>query len=112
MPIYIKNFLGNEICVTTVTRLIDRKIFMIFLDRKLEKDTTILVNISNFNVEIPHNPGLFQQIPSKWEKDRAWILGSTFQENGAKSVFPCIDNNFGRASLKLCVRRPNALIVR
>jgi hypothetical protein len=104
--------LGKIICIKSVTRLIDRKVVLLSLSEELSKGTFLLVQISSFETEIRSNPGLFQQIPSKWEKDRAWVLGSFFENIGAKNVFPSVDNHFNRASFHLCLQYPSSLSAR
>uniref|UniRef100_A0A914DQU1 Aminopeptidase N-like N-terminal domain-containing protein n=1 Tax=Acrobeloides nanus TaxID=290746 RepID=A0A914DQU1_9BILA len=103
---------GKTICIKSVTRLIDQKVVLLSLSEELSKGTFLLVQIANFETEIRSNPGLFQQIPSKWEKDRAWVLGSFFENVGAKNVFPSVDNHFNRASFHLCLQYPSSLNAR
>lgn len=72
----------------------------------------ILVSIGKFKTDLSRkNPGLLVQTPSKWEKDRSWIVGTQFT-NGTSQIFPSLDVPQAKAIFRLCLKHPKSLIAR
>jgi hypothetical protein len=83
---------------------VEKQLVVIVLNESA--DSLISIYFESFDVQIYSNPGLVLQAPSKWEKSRAWILGSLFEEVGARTVFPSVDQSNVKASWRVCVENP------
>ncbi|KAI1721477.1 matrix non-peptidase like protein 1 [Ditylenchus destructor] len=104
---------GRLICVNSITRLTDKNLVVISLSESLKPGTAIRLRIDKFESEIVGNPGLVVQMPSKWEKDRAWIVGThNNHANTSRFVFPGVDEPQVVAALKLCLQHPKDAFAR
>uniref|UniRef100_A0A915DKD1 Aminopeptidase N-like N-terminal domain-containing protein n=1 Tax=Ditylenchus dipsaci TaxID=166011 RepID=A0A915DKD1_9BILA len=103
---------GEKLCPKSITRILDKQLLVIGLEKTLQPRTAIRLKIGKFESEIASNPGLTSQIPSKWEKDRAWIVSSYNLENGSRLVYPGVDEDDVMATLKLCIKHPKETFAR
>lgn len=105
-------FLGEFVCVKSIAQLIEKQIIVLVLSSPVEASSMISIYFEHFDVQIYSNMGLVLQSPSKWEKQRAWILGSVFDTVGARTVFPSIDQPNVKASWRLCTQHPSNMTAR
>ncbi|KAI6225341.1 Matrix non-peptidase-like protein 1 [Aphelenchoides fujianensis] len=100
------------VCVSAIVRLIEKQLVVIVLPEKLNAGTLLSVYFKHFETQIYSNPGLVLQAPSKWEKQRAWILGTLFEGVGARSVFPSVDQPKAKSSWRPCIEHPANMTAR
>ena len=106
------NVLGEFVCINSVTRLIDRQLLVISLAEQIVAGSAVLLRIRRFSTYMVDNPALIHQVPSSWEKDRAWSLSSFFPIEGTRTVFPSVDLPTSKASFQLCIVHPERLHAR
>jgi hypothetical protein len=111
--IFVRNCqTGEFVCVKSIAQLIEKQLVVLVLSVPIDESSLISIYFENFDVQIYSNPGLVLQSPSKWEKQRAWILGSLFDEVGARTVFPSIDQPTAKASWRFCAQHPSNMTSR
>ncbi|KAI6235881.1 Mnp-1 [Aphelenchoides besseyi] len=103
---------GRFVCVSAIVRLIEKQLVVVALSDEIKSGTLLSIYFAKFETLIYSNPGLVLQAPSKWEKQRAWILGTLFEDVGARSVFPSIDQPEAKSSWRPCVEHPANMTAR
>ncbi|CAD5214984.1 unnamed protein product [Bursaphelenchus okinawaensis] len=94
---------GRFVCVSSVTHLNEQRLLLVGLNETLPPASLISIYFEDFEIQVHSNIGLVLQAPSLWEKQRAWILATLFDETGARTVFPVVDQTTAKASWRLCL---------
>jgi len=61
------------------------------------------------------NPSVLVQRPLRWERDRAWLLGSVLGGQAkegtvpAAFLFPVVPDQFAKSAFKLCIEHPEGM---
>ena len=96
-----------------MTHLPEKQLILLELvDGPLPAGSIVRLQFARLNLPLSL-PALLVQIPSPWERDRAWILGTQLPlAGGARALFPSVDLANARAVLRLCLVHPMELIAR
>src|SRR5688500_8352017 len=71
---------GSFVCVRSLTRLLDRQLLLVELAQPMVAGALLRLQFLHLRVPLLASAALLVQIPSPWEKDRAWLLASQFPQ--------------------------------
>lgn len=110
------------VCIEKIIRFLDKELILITFFNQLIRGSKILLQIKYFKTELSNNnPALVLQQPLKWERDRAWIIGTynpqilinKKKNHLLQSVFPEIASyNNNKIVFKLCLSHPKNAFAR
>uniref|UniRef100_A0A915NYF3 Uncharacterized protein n=1 Tax=Meloidogyne floridensis TaxID=298350 RepID=A0A915NYF3_9BILA len=103
------------VCINSIIRQLDNQKLIFNLKEYLESKT--ILRFYFFNLKIPlSSPKLLVQIPSPWERERAWMLGNKLfsdKNNISSYLFPSIEDSENiRIVFHLCLFHPQDVFVR